>query len=385
MNLLSRFIFVGIVLALAMGLGAARPTTAAQVTIEMSSYGTTADGVAVDEYTLTNANGMEVKIITYGGIITSIRVPDRNGNMANVALGFDNLQDYETKNPYFGCITGRYANRIAGGKFSIEGEEYTLAANNGPNSLHGGLKGFDKVVWTATEVESDAGVGLELTYLSPDGEEGYPGNLDAKVVYTLTDENEIRMDYTATTDKATVVNLTNHSYFNLAGEGAGHIYDHILMINADQYTPVDETLIPTGEFEAVEGTPFDFRMPKAIGPGQRSNHPQIVMGRGYDHNWVLSRPSPDDTSMMVAARLYEPGSGRVLEVWTTEPGIQFYAGNFLDGSLYGPSGHSYRQSDALALETQHYPDSPNQPNFPSTLLAPGDTYETTTIFKFLTD
>lgn len=385
MKLSSRFILIGIVLALVVGLGAASTTTAAQVTIEKSSYGTTADGEAVDEYTLTNANGMEVKIITYGGIITSIRVPDRNGNMANVALGFDNLQDYETKNPYFGCITGRYANRIAGAKFSIEGEEYTLAANNGPNSLHGGLKGFDKVVWTATEVEGADGVGLELTYLSPDGEEGYPGNLDVKVVYTLTDENEIRMDYTATTDETTVVNLTNHSYFNLAGEGAGHIYDHILMIDADQYTPVDETLIPTGELEDVEGTPFDFRVPKAIGPGQRSDHPQIVIGRGYDHNWVLNRPSPDDTTMMVAARLYEPDSGRVLEVWTTEPGIQFYAGNFLDGTLYGPSGHSYRQSDALALETQHYPDSPNQPDFPSTLLAPGETYETTTIFRFLTD
>ncbi len=383
---LSRFVFVGVVIALALVLVALGPTTAvAEGTIVKAPYGTTADGVAVNEYTLTNANGMEVKIITYGGIISSIKVPDRNGNMANVALGFDNLQDYETKNPYFGCITGRYANRIAEGKFSIEGEEYTLATNNGPNSLHGGLKGFDKVVWAAAEFEITDGVALELTYLSPDGEEGYPGNLDVKVVYTLTDENEIRMDYTATTDKPTVVNLTNHSYFNLAGEGAGHIYDHILMIDADQYTPVDDTLIPTGELEAVAGTPFDFHMPKAIGPGQRSNHPQIVIGRGYDHNWALNRPSPDDKSLIVAARLYEPDSGRILEVWTTEPGIQFYAGNFLDGTLYGPSGHSYRQSDALALETQHYPDSPNQPEFPSTLLAPGETYETTTIYKFLVD
>jgi aldose 1-epimerase len=382
----NRFFFVGVVIALALVLVVLGPTTVvAEGTIAKASYGTTADGVAVDEYTLTNATGLEVKIITYGGIITSIKAPDRNGNMANVALGFDNLQDYETKNPYFGCITGRYANRIAEGKFSIEGEEYTLAVNNDPNSLHGGLKGFDKVVWTAAEVESADGVALELTYLSPDGEEGYPGNLDVKVVYTLTDENEIRMDYTATTDKPTVVNLTNHSYFNLAGEGAGDIYGHILMIDAGQYTPVDETLIPTGELEAVDGTPFDFQTPKAIGPGQRSNHPQIVIGRGYDHNWVLNRPSPDDTSLIVAARLYEPDSGRVLEVWTTEPGIQFYAGNFLDGTLYGTSGHSYRQSDGLALETQHYPDSPNQPDFPSTLLAPGDTYETTTIYKFLVD
>ncbi|MBI1881194.1 MAG: galactose mutarotase [Chloroflexi bacterium] len=386
MILSNRFFFVGVVIALALVLvGLGSTTAVAEGTLVKASYGTTADGVAVDEYTLTNANGMEVKISTYGGIISSVKVPDRNGNLADVALGFDNLKDYETKNPYFGCITGRYANRIAKGKFSIEGEEYTLATNNGPNSLHGGLKGFDKVVWTAKEAQSTDGVGLELTYTSPDGEEGYPGNLDVKVVYTLTDENEIRMDYTATTDKPTVVNLTNHSYWNLAGEGAGDIYGHILMLNAGQYTPVDDTLIPTGELEAVDGTPFDFRTPKAIGPGQRSNHPQIVIGRGYDHNWVLNRPSPDDTSLIMAARLYEPNSGRVFEVWTTEPGIQFYAGNFLDGTLYGPSGHSYRQSDALALETQHYPDSPNQPNFPSTLLAPGDTYETTTVYKFLVD
>lgn len=383
---ISLIVSVAVLVALALSMALPGPAALrAEGKIEKKSYGTTADGVAVDEYTLTNANGMEVKVITYGGIITSIKVPDRFGNMANVALGFDNLKDYETKNPYFGCITGRYANRIAKGKFTLDGVEYTLAINNPPNALHGGLKGFDKQVWKAKEITSADGVGLELTYLSPDGEEGYPGNMDVKVVYLLTDKNEIRMDYTATTDKPTVVNLTNHTYFNLSGEGSGTIYDHILMINADKYTPDDETLIPTGELAPVEGTPFDFRVPKAIGPGQRSNHPQIVIGRGYDHNWVLSRPSLDDKSMMLAARLYDPASGRVLEVWTTEPGIQFYAGNFLDGTLYGPSGRSYRQSDGLALETQHFPDSPNKPDFPSTVLRPGETYQTTTIFKFATD
>jgi aldose 1-epimerase len=350
--------------------------------IEVQSYGTTADGQEVDEYTLTNANGMEVKIITYGGIITSIRVPDRNGELANVTLGFDNLGDYETRNPYFGNITGRYANRIANAQFTLDDTEYTLAANNGVNTLHGGTVGFDKRVWEATTVEGDGEVGLELTYLSPDGEEGYPGNLEVTVTYTLTDDNEIRMDYAATTDAPTVVNLTNHAYFNLAGEGTGSIYDHILMIDADRYTPVDATLIPTGELAPVEGTPFDFRAPKPIGPGQRSSHEQIVLGRGYDHNFVLNRDDMEDTSMMLAARVYEPDSGRFLEVWTTEPGIQFYAGNFLDGTLIGTSGHLYRQSDGFALETQHFPDSPNQPDFPSTILRPGETYETTTIYKF---
>lgn len=404
MKPVSRFFFVGVVLFLALALVSAVPTTAqTEAGITSQLYDETADGVQVYEYTLTNANEVEVKIITYGGIVTSIMVPDRNGNMANVALGFDNLQDYETVNPYFGCITGRYANRIANGVFTIDDVTYCLDVNNDPNSLHGGFTGFDKVVWEATEVEGEDGVGLELTYLSaagegydpeqdmvspecPEGSEmGYPGNLDVKVVYTLTDENELVMDYVATTDAPTVINLTNHSYFNLAGEGSGTIYDHILMIDADTYTPDDATLIPTGELAPVEGTPFDFRLPKVLAPGQRSNHEQIVIGRGYDHNWVLNRPSMDDEELMVAARLYEPASGRILEVWTTEPGIQFYAGNFLDGTLYGTSGRSYRQSDGLALETQHFPDSPNQPDFPSTVLRPDETYETTTIFKFLTD
>jgi aldose 1-epimerase len=321
---------------------------------------------------------MEVKIITYGGIITSIRVPDRDGNMANVTLGFDNFKDYETRNAYFGTITGRYANRIAKGKFTLNGKEYTLALNDGTNTLHGGMSGFDKQVWASIR-NAD---GLKLTYRSVDGEEGYPGNLDVKVVYSLTEDNGLRIDYTAITDQPTVVNLTNHALFNLAGEGSGTIHDHILMIAADHYTPVNASLIPTGELAPVQGTPFDFLIPKPIAPGQRSNHKQIVLGRGYDHNWVLNRPSFEDTSLMLAARVYEPGSGRLMEVWTTDPGIQFYAGNFLNATLVGTSGRIYRQSDGLALETQHFPDSPNQPNFPSTVLNPGETYATTTIYKF---
>jgi aldose 1-epimerase len=346
----------------------------------MQRYGTTTDGQGVDEYTLKNVNGMEVKIITYGGIITSIRVPDRNGNLANVTLGFNNLKDYETRSPHFGTITGRYANRIAKGRFTLDGKSYTLPANDGPNSLHGGTVGFGKRVWQATSV--DNGAGVQLTYHSPDGEEGYPGNLDVTVTYTLTDENEIRMDYRATTDAPTVVNLTNHAYFNLAGEGAGSVYNHILMLNADRYTPTDATLIPTGEILPVAETPFDFRLPKPLAPGQRSSHEQIVLARGYDHNFVLNRVSFGDTSMILAARIYEPDSGRYIEVWTTEPGIQFYAGNFLDGTLVGTSSRLYRQSDGFALETQHFPDSPNHPNFPSTVLRPGETYQTTTIYKF---
>jgi len=352
-----------------------------QASLTQKPYGTTAAGVSVEEYTLA-AGGMEVKIITYGGIITSIRVPDRDGNMANVVLGFDNFADYETRNPYFGCITGRYANRIANGRFTLDGQTYSLAVNNGPNHLHGGLKGFDKQVWTATEIRGENEVGVQLAYRSVDGEENYPGNLDVTVTYTLTADRVLRIHYTATTDQATIVNLTNHTLFNLAGEGSGTIHDHILMLNADRYTPVDEHAIPTGELAPVAGTPFDFRLPKAIGPGQRSNHPQIVRSFGYDHNWVLARPDLNDTSLILAARAYEPGSGRVLEVWTTEPGIQFYAGNFLDASLVGTSGRLYRQSDGFALETQHFPDSPNQPDFPSTVLRPGDTYDTTTELRF---
>jgi aldose 1-epimerase len=333
---------------------------------------------------------MEVRILTYGGTLRSVMVPDRDGNFANVNLGFDKVADYEAMSPYFGCITGRYANRIALGKFSIDGEEYTLAINNDPNALHGGLKGFDKVVWAAEEVESEEGQAVQFSYLSPDMEEGYPGNLDVKVTYTLTDDNEILMDYVATTDKTTVINLTNHAYWNLAGEGAGTIDGHVLMIDADRYTPVDATLIPTGELAPVEGTPFDFREPTVIGRRNRSDREQIVIGRGYDHNWVLNREHSapdawDDDSWMMAARLSEPTSGRVLEVWTEEPGIQFYAGNFLDGTIYGQADKAFRQGDGLALETQIFPDSPNQDGFPNALLQPGETYQTRTSYRFTTE
>ncbi len=350
--------------------------------IEKKPFGTTSDGTAVELYTLTNG-AMSVNILTYGGIVQAISVPDRDGRSGNIALGFARLDDYLTKNPYFGTITGRYANRIAKGAFTLDGQTYKLAANNGPNALHGGLAGFDKKVWKAKEIQGADGVGLELTYTSPDGEEGYPGTLNAKVTYTVTGNNELRIDYEATTDKPTIVNLTNHTYFNLAGEGAGSILDHELMLNASAFTPVDATLIPTGEIVKVAGGPMDFTIPAAIGARIRDNDPQLVFGRGYDHNWVLDKPSAGALSL--AARVREPTTGRVMEVSTTEPGIQFYAGNFLDASLVGPSGRMYRQADGFCLETQHFPDSPNHPEFPSTVLKPGDTYKTTTIYRFTTD
>ncbi len=347
-------------------------------------YGTTSSGIPVYEYTLTSPRQVEVKIITYGGIITAVNVPDERGAVKNVALGFDNFKDYETKNPYFGCITGRYANRIAKGRFTLDGTTYQLATNEGVNHLHGGTIGLDKRVWEVTrEIVEPERTGIELHYLSPDGEENYPGNLDIYVTYTLNAQNELEIHYRAVTDRSTVVNLTNHSYWNLAGEGSGSIEDHVLYLNADRYTPVDGYAIPTGELAPVAGTPLDFTTPKRIGDDLRSDHPQIACVRGFDHNWVLNRPSLEDRTLIQAAVLSHPASGRRMEVWTTEPGIQFYSGNFLDGSRYGPSRRAYRQGDALALETQHFPDSPNHPEFPSTVLRPGQTYDTTTLYKFL--
>jgi aldose 1-epimerase len=350
-------------------------------TITESAFGKLSDGTSVELYTLRNRHGMEATIMTYGGIVTSLKVPDRNGQLADVVLGYDKLDGYLKSSPYFGALIGRYGNRIAKGKFSLDGVEYTLATNNGPNSLHGGLKGFDKVVWTARPMMTVNGPSLILTYVSQNSEEGYPGNLLVTAVYSLTEDNALRLDFTATTDQPTVVNLTHHSYFNLAGQGDGNILNHVVYINADKFTPVDSTLIPTGELRPVAGTPFDFRTPTTIGPRiNDTNDEQIVFAGGYDDNWVLNKSSSDALSL--AAVVYEPTTGRTMQVWTTSPGLQFYTGNFLDGTITGKDGKVYQYRYAFCMEPQHFPDSPNHPDFPTTELKPGETYHNTIIYKF---
>jgi aldose 1-epimerase len=347
--------------------------------IVKDAFGTMPDGTAVDIYTLTNANGCEAKITNYGGIVVSLKVPDRDGHLSDVVLGFDAFEPYLGAHPHFGALIGRYGNRIGKAKFTLDGVDYELAANNGENHLHGGLEGYDKKLWQADILKDDAGEALRLRYVSEDMEEGYPGELSVEVIYRLTADNGLRIDYRATTDKKTIVNLTHHSYFNLKDAGASNILDHEMMIAADRFTPVDAGLIPTGELQSVEGSPMDLRQPVPIGAHIGDDYEQLEFGGGYDHNWVLNNR---DGTLALAARVHEPTTGRVMEVWTTEPGLQFYSGNFLDGSQVGKGGVQYGHRSGFCLETQHYPDSPNKPEFPPTVLEPGDIYTKTTIYKF---
>ncbi|MBO0877866.1 MAG: galactose mutarotase [Pseudonocardia sp.] len=347
-----------------------------------------ADGTPVSRYTLSNGRGMTVRILNYGGTIQSLEVPDRRGHVDNVVLGFSTLDGYlniakGSSNPYFGALVGRYANRIAKGTFTLNGTAYHLPVNNHGNSLHGGTAGFDQKVWQATPQHDANTAGLRLQYVSPSGEMGYPGTLTATVVYTLDQNNRLTIDYQATTDAPTVLNLTNHSYWNLAGESALNIYDQKLTLNADRYTPTDSTQIPTGQILPVKGTPMDFTTPTAVGARITTNDQQLMTGQGYDLNWVINRN--DDTSLVQAAKVEDPSSGRTLTVFTTQPGIQFYSGNFLDGTIVGTGGHAYRQGAGLALETQHFPDSPNHPDFPTTTLNPGQTYHQTTALQLGTE
>ena len=345
--------------------------------VEQKAFGTR-DGRPVTLYTLTNSHGVEVHAMNYGGIILSIRVPDRKGQFADIVLGHDALEGYTPNPPYLGAIVGRYANRIANGTFTLDGKAYTLPKNDGPNTLHGGTtRTFDKVVWDAEPLKGKTGVAF--TYLSKDGEEGFPGNMKVTVSYTLTDANELVIDYQATTDKASPINVSQHSYFNLKGEGNGEILDHEIMINADRFTPVDKNLIPTGELKSVKGTPFDFTTSTKIGARIEDKDEQLTLGHGYDHNFVINRKGP---GLTLAARVYEPTTGRVLEVSTTQPGVQFYTGNFLDGTVTGKEGHVYKRRFGFCLETQHFPDSPNHPDFPTTILKPGEKFHQTTVFKF---
>jgi aldose 1-epimerase len=333
----------------------------------------------VEIYTLRNRRGAEARVMTYGATLVSLKVPDRAGHFEDVLLGFDQLGTYEEDTHYIGQVIGRYANRIAKGRFTLNGVEYKLATNNNGNHLHGGLRGFDKVVWKARPLNAKAGSAIEMTYLSRDGEEGYPGTLTVKVVYTLTEANELRLEYSATTDKDTVVNLTNHAYFNLAGQGNGDILKHLLTINADRFTPTDAGSIPTGELRAVKGTPFDFRRATAIGARIGQDEEQLKFGNGYDHNFVVNGRAG---ALRLAARASEPTTGRVMEVWTTQPGVQLYTGNYLEGAADGKGGKPYRNRYGFCLETQHFPDSPNRPEFPSTVLRKGARFSSTTVYKF---
>ena len=377
-RLIPRFVLVALVAAIVGCAEQEGPPPSGNVS--RSPFGTTEEGESADVFTMVNANGLEVRATNHGGIILSLRVPDREGSFDDVVLGYDDLAGYEADSPYFGAVVGRYGNRIANGRFTLDGATYELATNNGPNHLHGGVRGFDKVVWEAESFDTHDGVSVVFAYTSTDGEEGYPGTLAARVTYTLTDGDELLVDYRATTDKATPVNLTQHTYFNLAGDGRRDVLDHELTLNAQHYTPVDETLIPTGAIAPVAGTPFDFTASTAIGARIGRDDEQLRNGGGYDHNFVLDRG--DDSGLILAARVVEPTTGRVLEVHTTEPGLQFYSGNFLDGTITGKSGRVYQRRYGFCLETQHFPDSPNQATFPSTTLRPGEEYRSRTVFVF---
>jgi len=357
---------------------------AADLAVTRAPFATMPDGAEIDVYTLTNENGIKIRVINYGAIVLSIETPDVNGDFADIVLGYDTLASYLEATPYFGAVVGRYGNRIANGTFTLDGKTYTLAKNDGDNALHGGNVGFDKVVWEAKALKEKQRVGVELHYLSKDGEEGYPGNLDVTVRYWLDNQDAWTIEYEATTDKATPVNLTQHTYWNLAGHDSGDILGHQLRLFADRFTPVDKGLITTGELRPVAGTPMDFTNMKAIGKEINAETEQLKFGLGYDHNWVLSSKTDQKSGLRMAARVVEPKSGRVLNVRTEEPGIQFYCGNFLDGTNIGKGGHAYQYRNGFCLETQHYPDSPNKPDFPSTILKPGEKYETRTVYQFTT-
>ena len=349
------------------------------LTVTRAPFGVLPSGDSVHVFSLVNANGIELRALDYGAIIVSLRTPDRNGTLGDIVLGFDTLDGYVKSSPYFGAVAGRYANRIAKGRFTLDGTTYHLAINNGPNSLHGGLKGFDKVVWRAEARRDSSGAAIVFRYTSKDGEEGYPGTLNVQVTYTLTDRNELAIDYLATTDKATPVNLTQHSYFNLAGDGSGDVLGHVLTIDADRFIPIDSTSIPTGVVRPVAGTAFDLRKGVPIGAHIDEPDEQLKNAHGYDHTFVINRSGP---GLVHAARVVEPVSGRTLDVATTEPGVQLYTGNFLDGTFAGKGGHVYNRRGAFCLETQHFPDSPNQPAFPSTILRPGAEYRSRTVYTF---